>query len=162
MEKDGNVVFLPRIEGEKNHGCAFTRLEEVIPNILFGYAGDRNFSSGFELANFVAANGRVVFWPSNINNPEFMIVTLPQTSTDEQVNEVTKIFPQLKGYYVCANTAHFKNARSSKVVSITLSSSGDFDKAERAVLNYFSLSSMINEGDKVINNNQLVVENKGL
>lgn len=145
IEDNGEIISLPRIQGEKNHGCAFTRLEKLIPDILSGYNGERDTSSGFELANFVAANGRVIFWPTNINDPEYMIVTLPQIPSVLQSNHVEKIFPMLNDFSVYVNTAHYKSPRSPRIISTPLCSSGDYSDAEKKVMNYLCLSSMLNE-----------------
>lgn len=133
---------------------AFSRLEKLIPDILVGFPDEkRNQSGGYEFSSFVAANGKVVFWPSDINNPENMIVTLPQVPENIQGRQVENIFPALEEFSVYACTAHFRKPRSPKIVTTPLCSSGDFEETYNKVKNYLSLSAMLNEPEHIENVN---------
>ena len=154
IDENGKIFAVPRIQGEKNHSEAFSRLEKLIPDILVGFPDEkRNQSGGYEFSSFVAANGKVVFWPSDINNPENMIVTLPQVPENIQGRQVENIFPALEEFSVYACTAHFRKPRSPKIVTTPLCSSGDFEETYNKVKNYLSLSAMLNEPEHIENVN---------
>lgn len=150
IDEEGRIIAVPRIPGEKNHGEAFSRLEKLVPDILAGFPDEkRNQSGGYEFSSFAAANGMAVFWPSDINNPEIMIVTLPQVPENKQSKQVEYVFPALAEFSVYVCTAHFKSSRSPRIITTSLSSSGDFIKAFEKLRDYLAISTMLNEPEHI-------------
>ena len=157
INPDGEEVNLPASKKDDKHIMSFLRLmyESWFDNTaLMRYINDNDYKiTGYEFSSFVAANGKVVFLPSDINNPENMIVTLPQVPENIQGRQVENIFPALEEFSVYACTAHFRKPRSPKIVTTPLCSSGDFEETYNKVKNYLSLSAMLNEPEHIENVN---------
>ena len=138
ISSDGEITETPKLEGEKDHSEAFARACVLIPGLLDDFQDDPKKSGGFEYARFVAATGNVVIWPTNINNDQMMIISLPKDPTPEQMTTTIKILPTLKEKEVYANVCRLKKPRSSVIISETLSSSGDFLEAYGKIVSYFN------------------------
>ena len=154
INEDGTVTKVPRVLQERNHKNAFFRLNKENPSALTYFPWEELYHcDGYEFANYVAAIGKVIFWPSDINNPENMIVTLPQVPENIQGRQVENIFPALEEFSVYACTTHFRKPRSPKIVTTPLCSSGDFEETYNKVKNYLSISAMLNEPEHIENVN---------
>lgn len=110
-----------------------------------GYQEDFQTSGGFELASFVGASGNAIIWPSDINRPDILIVTLPKILLSEQGENLREYLPLLKGYEVYSSIARFKNNRFSKVIKESLSESGNTEETIAKIENYIDKSQMLNE-----------------
>lgn len=145
IDSDGKAIALPRVEAESNHSQAFLRLEKEFPGILDDYPEDIKSSGGFELASFIGAHGFAVIWPSDINNPNIMIVTLPYMTLPAQGRTVCGYLPFLEGRDVYASVVRFKKYRSSKVVKESLAGSGDYFEAVDKITDYVRKAEMLHE-----------------
>ncbi len=138
ISSDGEITEIPKVQGEKDHSEAFARACVLIPGLLDDFQDDPKKSGGFEHARFVAATGNVVIWPTNINNDQMMIISLPKDPTAEQMATTIKLLPTLREKEVYANVCRFKKPRSPIIVSETLSSTGDFLEAYGKIVSYFN------------------------
>lgn len=138
ISPDGEKTEVPKVQGEKDHSEAFARARVLIPGLLDDFQCDPKKSGGFEYACFVAATGNVVIWPTNINNDQMMIVSLPKVPTTEQMATTIEELPTLKEKKVYANVCRFKKPRSPIIVSETLSGTGDFLDAYGKIVSYFN------------------------
>lgn len=146
IDQEGEVYYLPRVVGEKNHTQAFLRLQEYVPGLLDGYVENINKSGGFELASYVAANGNIIIWPCDINLlSNTIIFTLPKPMENLSGESLQKLIPclELSNYEVFVSSARFKNKRSPKVITDSLSSKGDYQDALNAIDQYIELSKKI-------------------
>ena len=118
ITKEGDLVPVPRVEGEKNHSQAYMRLGEQVPELLDEFPYDLKVSGGYELANYAAASGNVVIWPSNINYSDNIIVTIPKNISDTSCDVLESILPALKEYKPFVTQAYYKkpNSRSKKII----------------------------------------------
>lgn len=113
IDNQGKVCGLPRKEGESNHCESYLRLKQLVPGILDGFQG--KLWNGFDPANYIAANGTVVLWSTDVQIAELIAVTIPKTISYKTNETLTKILPILQNYMVCVNTAHFKDTTSRQI-----------------------------------------------
>lgn len=144
---DGEKKEIPKIEGEKDHSETFARADVLIPGLLDGFQEDPRKSGGFEHARFIAATGNIVIWPTNVNDSQMIIISLPKDPTIPQMVTTIDLLPTLQDKEVYANVCRFKKPRSPVIVSETLSSSGKFLDAYLNICTYF---------DKVIEMNSML------
>lgn len=113
IDNQGKVTVLPRKEGERNHCESYLRLKQLVPGILDGFQGE--LWNGFDPANYIAANGTVVLWSTDVQIAELIAVTIPETTSNKTNETLTKILPILQDYMVCVNTAHFNDRTSAQI-----------------------------------------------
>lgn len=141
--ENGEVVTLPR-KIEKNHSSAFRGLEKIIPNLFLDFSLENK--SGYEISCYLAANGKVVLWTSDINNPEIQIMTIPKLMSTEQCLSLKRVFTSIdssKPLYV--SSACYKNKGFSKIKVETVANSGDFSNTNVKLRKYIENNLSINE-----------------
>lgn len=137
INEDGTITKVPRVMQERNHRDAFFRLNRENPSTLTYFPWEELYHcDGYEFANYVAAIGKVIFWPTSIDSPEYMMVTLPEMPTNKQVQSIYNIFPLLKKSIVDSYVTHFTSPYTLEFVVKELSSSGNYDDALRGIVNY--------------------------
>ena len=139
----GEVIDMKRNPSESMHGEVFARVDEVDPSLLEEFEMDRTRSGGFDYAAYLAANGNVVFWPTNINDNDIMIISLPKTPTLDQIKEIKRLIKELKEMEVYVSICSFKNMRSKKVKAETLSGNGEFLSAYEKTIEYLKNIEML-------------------
>lgn len=143
IKENGEIIYLPRIEGEVDHHESYGRLAELIPGLLDGFQMELKASPGFELANHTAATGRAVIWHSiiqDIDNSMF-IVTLPKPLSDKTALALPSVLPYLKDREVYANTAHFSGAGC---IHEEFPCDGTYADAENKIGQYIEASMALN------------------
>lgn len=146
IDEEGEIIYLPKMEGEKDHHEAYLRLDKLIPGILEGFESVLSTSQGFELANHVAAMGKVVIWPSNITDIETspVIVTLPKPLCDKTGVSLLKILATLTGCELYANTSRFCRNKNANYITEEFSGIGEFADCYSRIAQYVDASKMIN------------------
>lgn len=146
IKEDGEIIYLPRVEGEKDHHEAYERLSKLIPGLLDGFEMELNESPGFELANHVAATGRAVIWPSDITDAEttMFVVTLPKPLSNNTALSVSNLLPVLIGREVYANTAHFSGFKNTGYINEEFPCDGTYIDAECKIMQYIKASMALN------------------
>ena len=98
IDENGNNIVIPRVEGEKNHEQAYTRVSNIYPQLMKDYEQDINISGGMILASYLASKNIIVVWPANLENPDFLIVTLPDRITNIQGEQLQHFIKEQKIY----------------------------------------------------------------
>lgn len=109
IDNQGKVYGLPRKEGESNHCESYLRLKQLVSGIL------EKLWNGFDPANYIAANGTVILWSTDVQIAELIAVTISKTISYKTDETLTKILRILQNYMVCVNTAHFKDTTSRQI-----------------------------------------------
>lgn len=147
IDEEGNVICLPRKEGEKYHSEAYLRLNELVPGLLDGYPQELSTSAGYELANHTAAGGRVIIWPSDLINPAnaMTIITLPKPILNNQSYSLMDVLPQLKGSdFYAANTANYNKGNLATPTSESLNTDGTYESLMHAIIQFIQVSQELN------------------
>ena len=143
---NGEIIPVPREKDETNHSQVFLRACKIIPGLLDNFIADPEKSGGYEFSCFLAANNYVIFWPSNINSEDIMIISMPKTPTKDQILNIRKIFPYLKNSEeVYVSICEFKKKNSYKIRRESLSSTGEYEDAFRVLSNYLEKVEMLND-----------------
>lgn len=143
IRNDGEVVILPRVKNEKNHCDAFKRLEKLVPGIFYGFNEEEQPKSGFEYSAFLGAVGDVIIWPTNINLPETLVVTMPKILSSNQVTKLKEFYFILNNHVVFVNIAGFKNKSLVRVIKDTISNSGEAEEAVKSIEEHIDNSKKI-------------------
>lgn len=145
IDQDGKIITTEKQGLEKNHCQVFARLEEENPGLLENYPLNIDESGGYDLACFCGATEKIVIWPSDINNDEIIIVTLPEVLSNIQCRNITDFIPLLETHEVYVNVSKFKKRNSPKVISKSISSSGNAEEAIDAINDYIDKCLLIND-----------------
>lgn len=137
INEDGTVTKVPRVLQERNHRNAFFRLNKENPSALTYFPWEELYHcDGYEFANYVASIGKVIFWPTSIDSPEYMMVTLPEIPTIKQEQSIYHIFPLLKKSIVDSYVTRFASPYTLDFLVKELSSSGNYEDALKGIVNY--------------------------
>lgn len=83
-----NLQHYQKKEKESNHKSAYTRLKEIKPELFT----DCDILDGYESASILAANDKVVIWPTNINKADIIIITMPKLMDNNQCKTLKQFF----------------------------------------------------------------------
>jgi aromatic ring-opening dioxygenase LigB subunit len=87
--------------------------KDILPDAL----KDKNISGGFEYANIMAANGYTVIWPSNVNQIDYIVVTMPRLIEPVAVTKIITIINSIKDdKSISSLIAYYKKPRSPKII----------------------------------------------
>lgn len=137
INEDGTVTKVPRVLQERNHRNAFFRLNKENSSALTYFPWEELYHcDGYEFANYVASIGKVIFWPTSIDSPEYMMVTLPEIPTIKQEQSIYHIFPLLKKSIVDSYVMRFASPYTLDFLVKELSSSGNYEDALKGIVNY--------------------------
>lgn len=154
INEDGTVTKVPRILQERNHRNAFFRLNKENPSALTYFPWEELYHcDGYEFANYVAAIGKVIFWPTSIDSPEYMMVTLPEIPTNKQEQSIYHIFPLLKKSVVDSYVTHFDSPYTLDFIVKELSSSGNYEDALRGIVNYVKEAALKHKNKVLVKSN---------
>ena len=131
IDKEGTLLGIPRKENEMYHLDAFLRTEFVDETILKDFNWNQRITGGFELSSFIAANGKAVVWPSNINDDLWMVISVPENGTTPQYQKVSELLETLNDRKVVIMSVRYKkeNNKKSRIIRKEISSSGDYQRA---------------------------------
>lgn len=108
---DGELIALPKKEKESNHKSAYTRLKEIKPELFT----DCDILGGYESASILAANDKVVIWPTNINKADIIIITMPKLMDNNQCKTLKQLLPLLNSNILLYSVvARYKKRNSKK------------------------------------------------
>ena len=154
INEDGTVTKVPRVLQERNHKNAFFRLNKENPSALTYFPWEELYHcDGYEFANYVAAIGKVIFWPTSIDSSEYMMVTLPKIPTNNQEQSIYHIFPLLKKSIVDSYVTYFDSPYTLDFIVKELSSSGNYEDALKGIVNYVKEVTLKHKNKTMVKSN---------
>ncbi len=139
IDKDGEVYKLEKKDFPnflKDHNEAYSKFEHVTGQLNEKEKEKLNLSrGGYEKANAMAASGYVVVWPADINNPQFVVVTLPEVLSVDQARVLSEYADHLysEDYIYFISKSASKNIRSQKIINTTIAQEIEFDEFKEKI-----------------------------
>lgn len=142
---NGRVVKLPKKGKEINHNKAFKKLNNLYPNLFEDYNildGD----GGYELSSYLAANGKIVLWPTDINRADMVVTSMPKLMTTEQCLSLKNLIKMInKNTILYASVLSYKKKNSTKIILESISSSGDYNECLNKIKEFLDKMIYLNE-----------------
>lgn len=145
IDENGNNIMIPRVQGEKNHEQAYTRVSNIYPNLMKDYEQDITISGGMILASYLASKKIIVVWPSSLEDSEYIIVTFPQRITNIQGEQIQQFLKEQKIYEkhtVLATISSYSGNIDETFFEVLCDSGID---AKTKINNYIKLQKKLNE-----------------
>ena len=145
IDENGNNIVIPRVQGEKNHEEAYTRVSTIYPNLMKDYEQDISISGGMILASYLASKKIIVVWPSSLENSDYLIVTFPQRITNIQCEQLQQFLKEQKIYdkhTVLATISSYYGNENETFFEILCDNGID---AKTKINNYIKLQRKLNE-----------------
>ena len=141
LNEDKTITKIPKKLHDKNHREVFFKLKEENPSALIYFPWEEIYHcDGYEFANYVASIGKVVIWPTCIDNPEYIMITLPEKPNNNQKLSIYNIFPLLKEFTISSYVTQFYSPYTLDFITKELTSLSNYEDALKEITNYLEES----------------------